>query len=116
MLLALFAVMATLEVGLARRQCLWGDEIFSVAVATGHSLENRAAAARPELGDFVEPDRPVPAQELRRYLNMRCPLPARLASSGQCYSPIPARRFTICSFTAGPSSLAPAILSCACFR
>lgn len=68
LLLALFVVAAALRLGLLTRNGLWGDEIFSLAIATGHSLEHPAAAARPELGDFVEPDQPVPAGEFRRYL------------------------------------------------
>ena len=59
---------------------LWGDEVFSLAIATGHSLEHPAAAARPERGDFVEPDHPVPAEEFRKYLKHDSPLesPARV--------------------------------------
>jgi len=68
LLLALFVMTAVLQIALARRQCLWADEIFSLAIATGHSLEHPAAAAQPQLGDFVEPDHPVPAAEFRRYL------------------------------------------------
>jgi hypothetical protein len=72
-LVAIFAVMATLQIGLAQRQCLWVDEIFSLAIATGHSLEHPAAAADPNLGDFVEPKQPVPAEEFRRYLRHDSP-------------------------------------------
>ena len=68
LLLALFAITAVLQIAIAGRQCLWADEIFSLAIATGHSLEHPAAAAQPQLGDFVEPDHPVPAAEFRRYL------------------------------------------------
>jgi uncharacterized membrane protein len=60
--------MASVQIALAQRQCLWADEIFSLAIATGHSLEQPVAAAQPQLGDFVEPDHPVPAAEFRRYL------------------------------------------------
>ena len=59
LLLALFAVTAVLQIAIAGRQCLWADEIFSLAIATGHSLEHPAAAAQPQLGDFVEPDHAV---------------------------------------------------------
>ena len=41
---------------LQERHCLWVDELFSLAIATGHSLEHPAAAAKPALGDFVEPE------------------------------------------------------------
>jgi hypothetical protein len=67
-LLIVFVVAAALRVGLVGRSSLWGDEIFSLATATGHSLEQPAAAANPKLGDFVQPDQPVPATEFRRYL------------------------------------------------
>jgi uncharacterized membrane protein len=68
MLLAIFLGMAALQVSLARRPSLWTDEIFSLALATGHSLEHPAAAADPKLGDFVEPDHPVETEYFRRYL------------------------------------------------
>ncbi len=68
LLVALFGIMAFVQIALAQRQCLWADEVFSLAIATGHSLEHSSASARPELGDFIEPAKPVPAQELRRYL------------------------------------------------
>jgi hypothetical protein len=68
LLFALVGVMALVQIALAQRQCLWADEIFSLAIATGHSLEHSSADARPELGDFVEPANPVPAEEFRRYL------------------------------------------------
>jgi Dolichyl-phosphate-mannose-protein mannosyltransferase len=71
---ALFAVTAILQIATASRQCLWGDEIFSVATATGHSLEHPAATARPNLGDFVEPDHAVPAEEFRRFLKHDTPV------------------------------------------
>ena len=45
-----------------------GDEVFSLAIATGHSLEHPAATADPALGDFVEPEGPVHAEEFKRYL------------------------------------------------
>jgi hypothetical protein len=61
MLLGLFVATALLRIFFLSGTGLWGDEVFSLAVATGHSLEGPAAAARPELGDFVEPDHPVPA-------------------------------------------------------
>jgi Dolichyl-phosphate-mannose-protein mannosyltransferase len=64
----LLGAAALLRAGLVERQGLWPDEVFSLAVATGHSLEHPAAAARPELGDWVEPPGPVRAAELRPYL------------------------------------------------
>jgi hypothetical protein len=64
----LLAITAILRIGLAGNQPLWNDEIFSLAMATGHSLEHSATIANPALGDFVEPKHPVSAEELRDYL------------------------------------------------
>jgi mannosyltransferase len=72
-LLLVVAVAALLRLGLAARQDLWADELFSVAVATGHSLEHPAADAVPALGDFVEPPLAVPPAEFRRYLELDTP-------------------------------------------
>ena len=51
----------------ALRPGLWADEIFSLAMATGHSLEHPAAAADSAVGDFVQPANPQPASALQRY-------------------------------------------------
>jgi hypothetical protein len=65
----LIVVMAALpRLASAVRQDLWADELFSLAVATGHSLEHPAAAAVPALGDFVEPPAAVPAAYFQQYL------------------------------------------------
>ena len=72
-LLLVVAVAALLRLGLAARQDLWADELFSLAVATGHSLEHPAADAVPALGDFVEPALAVPAAAFRRYLELETP-------------------------------------------
>ena len=79
-LTAIFAAMAFLQIGLAGRQSLWVDEIFSLAIATGHSLEHPAAVADRTKGDFIEPPRPVPAAELQKYLVHETPpaSPARV--------------------------------------
>jgi hypothetical protein len=66
--LAIFLVAAGVRVSVAGRHCLWVDELFSLAIATGHSLEHPTAAAKPELGDFVEQDHAVPAEEFCRYV------------------------------------------------
>lgn len=68
LLLGVFGLTALLRLGIVGRSGLWADEIFSLAIATGHSLEHPAAAADPTLGDFVESDHPVRAEELQRYL------------------------------------------------
>ena len=44
-----------LRVTAAMRPGLWADEIFSLSMATGHSLEHPARIANPALGDFFEP-------------------------------------------------------------
>ncbi|MGH8571482.1 MAG: glycosyltransferase family 39 protein, partial [Gammaproteobacteria bacterium] len=57
-----------LRIALALRPGLWADEIFSLAMATGHSLEHPAAVADPALGDFVEPPQAETASDFRPYL------------------------------------------------
>jgi Dolichyl-phosphate-mannose-protein mannosyltransferase len=49
------------------RPGLWADEIFSLAMATGHSLEHPAAEADPSAGDFVQAREAVQAAAYRRY-------------------------------------------------
>jgi uncharacterized membrane protein len=56
-----------LRMVLALRPGVWGDEIFSLAMATGHSLEHPAVEARPVLGDFVQPPEVTPSSSFRRY-------------------------------------------------
>lgn len=67
-LFGIFAIAALLRIDISYRSGLWPDELFSLAMATGHSLEHPAVAANPSLGDFVEPDHPVPAEQFRQYL------------------------------------------------
>ncbi len=62
-LVAIFILAAILRIAVAGRSGLWADEIFSLAMATGHSLEHPAAAAQPKQGDFVEPDHAVPLEQ-----------------------------------------------------
>lgn len=80
MLIGVFAAMAILQIGFAGRQCLWVDEVFSLAIATGHSLEHPANVADAAKGDFIQPDHPVPAAELQKYLAHESPpaSPARI--------------------------------------
>ena len=79
-LLILLVIMALLQFAFAQRHSLWADEFFSLAMATGHSLEHRAADAQPQLGDFVESQAPVSVAEFRRYLEHESPpaSPARI--------------------------------------
>ena len=81
--LALVVVTLTLvTVGLrvraASRPGLWADEIFSLAMATGHSLEHPAASADTSLGDFREPAGVSSPEALRRYAELE-PHPAGAA-------------------------------------
>jgi hypothetical protein len=64
---------AAVRAPLLTRQGLWADEVFSLAIATGHSLEHPPDVAEPSSGDFVEPDGPVPRESLARYLRHQQP-------------------------------------------
>lgn len=75
---AAFLVALILQLGVALRQGLWSDEIFSLAVATGHSLEHPASAAEPARGDFVETKGAQTAATFQRYLSPDTP-PANIA-------------------------------------
>jgi len=68
LLFAIVGLTTVLQVLIASSSGLWVDEIFSLSMATGHSLEHPAAAADPAKGDFVEPRQPVPAEQFLRYL------------------------------------------------
>ncbi|HET9039368.1 MAG TPA: glycosyltransferase family 39 protein [Gemmatimonadales bacterium] len=63
----LVAVAFALRIEAATRPGLWADEIFSLAMATGHSLEHPAAEADPALGDFIQPRDLEPPSQIRRY-------------------------------------------------
>ena len=65
--LALVATLAARWPFLAR-QGLWVDEVFSLAIATGHSIEHPASESDAALGDFVEGEGARPASEWRAYL------------------------------------------------
>ena len=64
---AIVAVAALLQTRLALRPGLWVDEVFSLAMATGHSLEHPAAIAQPALGDFVDHRFPEPPATIAAY-------------------------------------------------
>jgi uncharacterized membrane protein len=74
----LVVLAAILRVGLAGNQPLWNDETFSLAMSTGHSLEQSPTITNQALGDFVLPDRPTSADELRGYVSYDQP-PAGLS-------------------------------------
>src|SRR5262249_22886535 len=56
------------RIALVDRNGLWADESFSLAMATGHSLEHAAADADPGLGALVEMPNALPVQFYRRCL------------------------------------------------
>jgi hypothetical protein len=66
-LLAIALAAAAVRLVAIDQQGLWVDEVFSLAMATGHSLEHSAKVADPRVGDFVEASHPLPARVLRRY-------------------------------------------------
>ena len=68
LIVAVGCLAAFVDVVVAGRSGLWMDEVFSLAMATGHSLDYPAYRADRKQGDFVEPAHPVPAGEFRRYL------------------------------------------------
>lgn len=67
-LAGIFVLAAILRIAMAGQSGIWVDEIFSLALATGHSLEQPADMAQPALGDFVESDHAVSLDQFRRYL------------------------------------------------
>ena len=69
----LFGLAALVRITVADRHGLWADEFFSLAMATGHSLEHPAVEAVPALGDFVESPGAEPATQWRRYLEHEDP-------------------------------------------
>jgi uncharacterized membrane protein len=73
MLVLLLCAAVVPRVVLALRPGLWGDEIFSLATATGHSLEQPAAEADSTKGDYVEPRLAEEPSWFRRYLQHEQP-------------------------------------------
>lgn len=73
LVLGLVLLAALVRLPLLTAQGLWVDEVFSLALATGHSLEQPAAESDPALGDFVEGARPAPASAWQRYLEHEDP-------------------------------------------
>jgi hypothetical protein len=71
--LLLFGLATLLRVQLASQRGLWADEVFSLAMATGHSLEHPAANADSAQGDFVEPREAEPAAAYGWYLRHGVP-------------------------------------------
>lgn len=71
--LLLFGVAVVLRFVLAGERGLWADELFSLAMATGHSLEHPAADADPAHDDFVEQREAQPPAAYARYLEHESP-------------------------------------------
>jgi Dolichyl-phosphate-mannose-protein mannosyltransferase len=69
----LFSVCALLRLGLLERHGLWADELFSLALTTGHSLEHPAGVADPAWGDYVEAPEALPPSAYSRYLEHESP-------------------------------------------
>ena len=67
------ALAIAVRVPLFTSQGLWADEVFSLAMATGHSLEHPAASADPTRGDFVEPSESMPPSHFRQYVEHESP-------------------------------------------
>ena len=63
----LILVATAFRIQAASRPGLWADEIFSLAMATGHSLEHPAKDADPALGDFVQSPEARTPQHFRSY-------------------------------------------------
>jgi hypothetical protein len=67
--LAIIALLAALiRLVVVPRQGLWTDEVFSIAIATAHSVEQPADQSRPSLGDYVESPEPQSPETYRAYL------------------------------------------------
>jgi hypothetical protein len=69
----LFCFAAFARIYLAFIPGLWADEIFSLAMATGHSLEHPATDARPTTGDYIEPPLDQSAESFKKYLRHESP-------------------------------------------
>jgi len=70
---SLGALAILIQAALYPRQSLWADEVFSLAMATGHSLEHPAADAKASSGDFVQGDEPKFAGDWKKYLEHESP-------------------------------------------
>src|SRR5262245_48672358 len=74
-LLLALGVAVWLRGALINGQGLWADEIFSLAMATGHSLEHPAHEANPALGDYSEFPRAVSPSTYHHYTVHEDPAP-----------------------------------------
>jgi uncharacterized membrane protein len=69
----LLGLALVLRIVLAGERGLWADELFSLAMATGHSLEHPAAEADAAQGDFVEQREAQRPAAYARYLEHENP-------------------------------------------
>src|SRR5688572_2596003 len=78
--IGLFLVCVLVRLAFIDRHGLWADEVFSLAMATGHSLEHPADVADASSGDFVELPQAVAPAFYADYLEHRDPVasPARV--------------------------------------
>jgi hypothetical protein len=71
--LLVLCVAALVRTGMLERQGLWADELFSLGMATGHSLEHAAGEADAARGDYVEQPSAQPPSSYSRYLEHERP-------------------------------------------
>ncbi len=78
--IGLFLLCIALRLPFLDRHGLWADELFSLAMATGHSLEHPADVADASEGDFVELPQAVAPDFYARHLDHAPPYagPARV--------------------------------------
>lgn len=78
--ITLFLLALALRLAFIDRHGMWADEVFSLAMATGHSLEHPAGIADASSGDFVELPGAVSPVFYADYLEHREPVanPARV--------------------------------------
>jgi hypothetical protein len=69
----IFALCALIRIGLVDRHSLWADEFFSLAIATGHSLEHPADRADAAFGDYSEAPEGVSPAAYSQYLKHDVP-------------------------------------------
>lgn len=69
----LIALSVVTKVYLSQRPGLWVDEIFSLSMATGHSLEHPASVAIASSGDYVQPTEALPPAHWRAFAEHRSP-------------------------------------------
>ena len=62
--ISIFILCAVLRLAVIDRQSLWTDEFFSLAMATGHSLEHAANQADALQGDYIESSGPIPSSQV----------------------------------------------------